>query len=186
MADATRRNIYIPEDYIGLVEKAEDLAKKNNTSLSNLVIESLKEYLYKNENQDSKIKLEIKTIVPDSKIPEIKEIQFEGNLIIPTQFLYDEKDMNPLKICDLLSISSFYIGHSYYIYETKKKKFLIYKYYQFGSNNSAIEVDKYYQWCSEFSVYDTLSSLIDELTDLPKNIIDQIVRYQRQIEVLDI
>ena len=195
MAQLNRKNIYIPDDQSQVYEKAEIFAKSHDISLSVLIGKSLEYYINSNEPNDKDIYLTIKTYSENPKIPTIKQIKFIGEEISQSEIINDKVSNEYYSKYEVSNEVVFdennytvhdYVGHAYTIYKTQKGKLLVYisRSHERPDDNSGEYIIIKEE--NSYKLYDNVSDMVEGIEDMPNNVIEDVVKFNSEIEVLDI
>lgn len=200
MTQANRKNIYIADEQAKIYDEAENFAKDHDMSLSSLVGKALESYMRSNEKSNKEVCLTIKNYNNSLIIPTIRKIKFTGKEIANSGWINDNKFIKKTSngyfaengvLCDASNFQrDDILQHSYIVYKTEKGKFLAYinrSHMRYSKLNLDFERELYtIKEDLSYKVYGTVKEMVRDLSDMPNETIEEVVKFDSQVEVLDI
>lgn len=200
MTQANRKNIYIADEQAKIYDEAENFAKDHDMSLSSLVGKALESYMRSNEKSNKEVCLTIKNYNNSLIIPTIRQIKFTAKEIANSGWINDNKFIKKTSngyfaengiLCDASNFQrDDILQHSYTVYKTEKGKFLAYinrSHMRYSKLNLDFERELYtIKEDLSYKVYGTVKEMVRDLSDMPNETIEEVVKFDSQVEVLDI
>ncbi|PJI08022.1 MULTISPECIES: hypothetical protein [Clostridium] len=200
MTQTNRKNIYIADEQAKIYDEAEDFAKDHNMSLSSLVGKALESYIQSNEKSNKEVCLTIKNYNNSIIIPTIRQIKFMGKEIANSGWINDNKFIKKTSngyfaengvLCDASNFQrDDVLQHSYTVYKTEKGKFLVYinkSHMRYSKLNLDFERELYIiKEELSYKLYSTVKEIVRNLSDIPDETIEEIVKFDSEVEVLNI
>lgn len=185
MAEALRKNIYIPEEEVEFFKECEKFTQDNNMPMSGVIIQALKKYMEDANNSD--IILVVKKNEESVLLNEYKKIKFKGKKIVSTGLLYTDKCPSFVKLRPKFEMyANDNLAHEYIFYKTEKGMLLAYirklhvRFTPYSTDTSIIEEECMYE------IFKSIEDAVSKLNDIPNECIDELILEMADTEELDI